>query len=93
MKFDFTAFKTSPPSGMRVIKADDECLRLQRIRCGRVFTIRKTEKERFSLFVKSVVDGDSEDGSFVMRTDLPRLLYLVGYGQRPANEVFNDHAG
>jgi hypothetical protein len=79
MTFDFSGLRSNPPAGCKVLQADKQCFRMQNGN-GAEFCIVQNGLRDFSLFHASPATRQRE---FVMRTDLPRLLFLLGYNRNP----------
>lgn len=81
MSFDFSAFKSDPPHGMYVERADHI---LQLTYRNTTFTVRKPRDE-FELF--SRIKNRKENGEYgdmLLRSNsLPRILQLLGYLKLP----------
>jgi hypothetical protein len=91
MRFDFSGLKSYPPPGMSVQEANSE-LRLYHERKKISFVIRPHSRGQFNLYSRSIATGGSwykevQPNDFVMRSDLPRLLFLLGYTKASLSRV------
>ena len=85
MKFDFASvLKSFPlPSSLEKLVVSDWTLQMRHKPSGRIFTIEHTGVNEFTLYERSAIDGlykeNDPKGNFVMRTDLRKILILLGF--------------
>jgi len=90
VQFDFSALKHDTPPHLICIAANKECATFCTARKTKFFRIRCMAKDEFSLWEWSPeIDGEepNKGGHFVLRSDLRRLLMLIGYIKRPPAAV------
>lgn len=80
MKFDFTNLRRDTPRDYKCIQADQYALVVKHLKSGRIFRVEKTGQHQFTLYARGLFEKtEDEKGHFVMRSDIGRLLYLLGY--------------
>lgn len=85
MQFDFSGLKYDTPAHLDCIRADKDCFTLADNNHTRFYRIRKMEPEVFGLWSWShAINGPSElnEGQFVMRGTLEKVLQSIGYFKR-----------